>query len=706
MTRIFSAILFLFTLSATAQTPVDSAVVNGHEDVVVTATRTETRPLQSPVPVQVITQKIIRQSGALRLNDILQEQTGIFITGGTGSNAVGGGVFGNGIQLQGFAPDYTLILLDGEPLIGRQGGVMDLSRFSTGNIRKIEIVKGPSSSLYGSEAMGGVVNIITAKPEGKQFSAGARYGSFGTADVFVSGNITNNKTGLYYFVNRNSGRGYDLDAATPEKTLDPFYSYTGQLKINRQLGRKTTVSMGGRYFYSNQQSFYAVNSAVINVGGNGFIHEWNLNPVITHRFNRHVKSALHVTANRYRFQQQLDSLQNHVAYYRDDFIQGFARAENITNIDISAAHQLTAGAGYTLHTISTSRYRENKQQQVAHAFIQHEWHASKAFSLTAGLRYDHNSDFASRLSPKLAMQWKAGKSLRINASYGAGFKAPDFRQLYLRFTNSAGNGYSIYGVTEFSVAEMERQKNQGLISEILPAAYGIQQLQPEISSGFNLGARWQPLKKLSADVNLFRNDIANLIIFTPVAINSNGTQVFSYVNVNNAFTQGLETNLQYQLSKSLTLNAGYQYLQTADKKILSDVKNGKVYGRDYEGGPARLLTRKDYTGLLNRSRHLLNARLFYTHTKTGWGASLRGTYRSRWGVLDRDANGFANFSNEFAGGMLQVNATVSKTIKSFTVQAGVNNLLNGVNARYAPNIPGRGVFCSVNYQIKNKKEQR
>ncbi|MBM3440704.1 MAG: TonB-dependent receptor, partial [Bacteroidetes bacterium] len=163
----------------------DTFALKSLDDIVVTATRTERKLGNVAIPTFVIPQQQIRLSGLLRLNEILQEQTGIFITGGSGSNAVGGGVFGNGIQLQGLSPDHTMILLDGEPLIGRQGGVMDLSRFAIGNIQKIEIVKGPSSSIYGSEAMGGVINIITEQTNNRKIQAGIRSGSFLQTDAYV-----------------------------------------------------------------------------------------------------------------------------------------------------------------------------------------------------------------------------------------------------------------------------------------------------------------------------------------------------------------------------------------------------------------------------------------------------------------------------------------------------------------------------------------
>jgi outer membrane receptor for ferrienterochelin and colicins len=121
------------------------------DSVVVTATRSERKMSNLTVPVTLINAQTIQQTGSIRLTDILKEQTGLTMTSG----------FGAGVQLQGLNPDYTIILINGEPLVGRTAGVLDLNRIALGNIKKIEIVKGPSSSLYGSEAMAGVINIIT-----------------------------------------------------------------------------------------------------------------------------------------------------------------------------------------------------------------------------------------------------------------------------------------------------------------------------------------------------------------------------------------------------------------------------------------------------------------------------------------------------------------------------------------------------------------
>ena len=166
-------ILILVYHSAAGQN--DSIQVGELDEVVITATRNERVLGSLPMPVALIPRANIKNMGSIRLNDVLTEQTGLVIVPQVNGQ-------GSGLQLQGFNPDYTLILIDGEPLIGRTTGTLELSRISIGNIKQIEIVKGPSSSLYGSEALAGVINIITERPGKTRGSFNLRYASNNTLE--------------------------------------------------------------------------------------------------------------------------------------------------------------------------------------------------------------------------------------------------------------------------------------------------------------------------------------------------------------------------------------------------------------------------------------------------------------------------------------------------------------------------------------------
>jgi outer membrane receptor for ferrienterochelin and colicins len=685
----------------------DSLMFVNIEELVVTATRNERHLSNVTVPTLLINAKAIQLSGNLRLNEVLQEQTGLFLTAGTGSSAVGGGIFGNGIQIQGMSPDYTLIMLDGEPLIGRQGGVIDLSRFTVGNIRKIEVIKGPSSALYGSEAMGGVVNIITEQSRRKALSAGLRYGSFQTADAYASANLSHQKSTLYLFGNYNASQGYDLQSDSPEKTIDPYRNATFQLKWTHRFTERTRLVWNNRFFRGIQTSAFAINGEDINVEGQGTTTDLNFNPVLTHWANDRLKTSLRLYASIYRYEQYLDHLHSNgngpARYYEDDFQHNFFRLENQTDWDWAKGHQLVAGGGYNFQSVQTIRYREEQDQHIGYFFVQNEWKPGKRWILIPGLRYDLHSDYANRLTPKFSLQHKASARLNINFSYGSGFKAPDFRQLYLYYVNPAGQGYRVYGASEFSVRELEQQLSEGLIARILPEAYQITALRPEISHGFNLGAAYSARRSpLKADVNLFYNSVQDLINYLPVAVTDNNALVFSYLNINRAFTGGVEFNLQGRLKKQLEWSIGYQYLLTGDRDVIESIRADQVFGRNSPLGATRRMSLSDYSGLLGRSPHLLNAKLQYADEASGWGGAIRAVYRSRWGVLDFDGNGFANMPEEFASGFTMLNLSVQKTFaKSLTLQLNANNLLGHIDAVNVPQMPGRHYMLAIHWNFIN-----
>ena len=711
-------IIFLFTalvfsIYLPAQQPAaneggDTIKIKDIEEVVITATRTERKLGNIAVPVLLISKQAIRQSGSLRMHDILSEQTGLYITSGGGSTSAGGGLFGNGVQIQGLSPDYTLVLLDGEPIIGRQGGVIDLSRLAVSNVRKVEIVKGPSSSLYGSEAMGGVVNIITEQPQQTRVDAGFRYGRFATTDANITAAIKKEKWGIQVFGNRNSSNGFDLDKNTGGQTQDPYHNYTGQLRANYFAGLKTKFSLSARYFNESQQNFFLTTEIgtgnTIAITGSGIVRDLNLNPVMTHQFNDRVRSSMRLYFSRYEYEQNLVKERINTAYYYDFFQQDFYRVENQTDFRIAGNHFANAGLGFVKENLHTTRYDGKRSNKIAYGFLQDEWRATEKLTVIGGLRYDNNTAYQSRLSPKMAAVYKISDKLRINASYGAGFKAPDFRQLFLNFMNTAAGGYVIYGANEITITDIERQKLEGEVTEILPRAYQLALLEPEISKGWNGGLRWDPNEQFSLNLNIFRNDISNLIQVDIIAFRSNAAPVYSYFNVKEAETGGVELNSQYKFSKGWQISGGYQFLSTADKADLVRIKEGSVFTRDLATNETYKVKRAEYAGLANRSAHMANAKLFYEEAKTGWSGSFRVIYRSRWGTFDRDGNGLINRSDEFAKGFAQLNLAIGKTIRSFYLQAGIDNLLDYKDELNLPAKPGIQPYVNIVYSfIKNKK---
>ena len=693
----------------------DSLQAKQLEEVVVTATRNERTMGALPMPVTIVQKSQIKAMGSLRLNDVLAEQTGLAVV-----PQVNGA--GNGLQLQGFNPDYTLILIDGEPLIGRFTGSLELSRITVGNIKQIEIVKGPSSSLYGSDALAGVVNIITDRPQGTRGSLYSRYGTNNTLDLSGDYSRMIGKLGVYVFANRYSTDGYDLSPENYGKTVSPFRNYTANSKITYKFGPKTDLSLSGRYFEEKQIFDYEVTTANadrIRTSGNGTTRDWNINPVLVHRFTNRLKTTARFYRTHYQTQTQLNNVSTDTLYYKDDFQQTFMRPEINGEYYFNDKNILTVGVGETFETVQTSRYGDEakRKQQTQYAFFQDEWTPFKKLNVIAGGRYDYNSIYGSQFSPKLSTRFQLNKKITLKASYGVGFKSPDFRQLYFNFNNSAGGGYSVLG-TEVVGARLAELEAQGQIQAYLfdPALIG--KLSAERSKAFNLGARAELIHGLVADLNFFYNSIDNLIETQAVAITTSNQTIYSYRNINRAYTEGLEANFTYPIAKKVNFSLGYQLLYAKDKDVAEQVKNGEVFWRDPVTLVTKRLTSSEYFGLYNRSRHMANAKLFYSDKQKGLEASVRVIYRGRYGVgdirgniqgetipsSDLDSNNILDTHDQFVQGYALVNVSAAKTIpQGIRFQLGVDNVFDHVDRIYIPNLPGRLVYASVSYSFSKNK---
>lgn len=718
MRKIYTSLLTLFIINnifsqvASLQDQEDSIPVKELNEVVVTATRTERKLGNVAVPVRIIKQKTIQQAGSLRLKDILQEQAGLFITNG----------FGAGVQMQGLNPDYTLILIDGEPLVGRTAGVLDLNRLTVGNIRKIEIVKGPSSSLYGSEAMAGVINIITDQSFKKQLTAGIRYGfgnpdngwaapagnnTFKNSDINLGGSTTVNKLNLQFFSNANYNDGFSYRPFSSDRVPQPIWRLTNRAQVNYNFSHKTKFGLSVRHAYDYIKQEFAVsnNGSVTNSYGREANSDLNINPIITHAFNQKIKSSLRLYGTFFNGSQQLKFKERPDSSYNDEFRQNFYRAENQTDFNFDKA-TLSIGAGYITDQVQSTRYDDfssRKQNNVLYAFSQYDWTVCESVTLIAGLRYDDNKLFAAAFSPKLAIRVKANKKLLFNASIGRGFKAPDFRQLYLNFTNNAAGGYSVLGTID-AVKIITELQSRGLIADIKEDFYRLKELKPEFSTGINAGGTYYYSDNLSANFNFFRNDIEELIDVRQVATNANGAQIFSYVNIKNGFTQGAEVEINWQPVKVLKISSGYQYLLTADKEELKNVKAGNEYTRN-DNGTSRVLNRSEYIGLPNRSRHMANLKFTYEN-ENNFFATTRFIYRSRWAVANSDGNSVYNTRDEFAKGFLLINLSAGKEFQNgIRLNAGMDNIFNYQDKNYLPNLGGRTIYLGAQFKLlKNKKQ--
>ncbi|NBO57880.1 MAG: TonB-dependent receptor [Chitinophagia bacterium] len=612
-------IIFFIPFQLFSQPSRDSLNPTQLDEVVVTATRTPRTMGNLAIPVSIVGSKTLYQSGSLRLNDILSEQTGLMITDN----------FGKGIQMQGLSSEYTLILLDGEPLIGRTGGVLDLSRITIRNIRKIEIIKGPSSSLYGSEAMGGVINIITDRAGQNKLDGSLRYARFSTADGSINFSKKFNQADLQFSSNYNRSEGYSLKPFALQKTVEPFWKSVQQLSYNQILSSHWKAGAGIRFNNTHIDNSISVQNLGNTILSKGFEKngEFNLTPYVQYQVDQKIKSVLRGYVTGFNAVQKLE-VKDAYGSYNDAFKQLFARLEQQTDIHPSKFSTLTLGGGLIKEEVSSNRYDSLstvRKNQIAYVFAQHEQLISDKLTIIGGARFDANKAYAS------VMSRLASRSL--------------------------------------------------------------------IALSLNIGFKYQHSNHINANLNLFRNDLSNMIVTDIIAYKKSGGQVYSYFNLKRALTQGAELNVSKQLSKKIQIQSGYQYLFTADKEVLNAIKNGTVYQRNQTTNLVTRMKISDYGGLSFRSRHSANLKAYYENEK-GFFATSRLIYRGRWGTTDLDGNGLINRSDEYAKGYLQLNCSAGIQLNSnWKFMTGVDNIFNYKDIYNLPGNLGRVGYLDIQFNF-------
>ena len=653
------------------------------ETVVVTATRTRRDIEDVPVPVTVIDEKEISSTGSMRLSDILAEQTGLMLTADHGM----------GVQLQGFDPEYTLIMLDGQPLIGRTAGTLNLERITVDNVQQIEMIKGPSSALWGSDALAGVINIITKQGDRPfELNVNSRYGRNQTLDFGANLSMQRNDWKQNLFLNRNSSQGYSLIPNSIAQTVPSYQNYTATYRTEIPVSDAIDLELHGRY-YNEKQSGTDYLGSTDNptlLDGEDLQEDYSLSPSVHFSLTGGLRGKISHYFSGFRTDTRYTYRQGDSLYEHTTFKQYYNKSELQLNQTWNASHTSTWGGGYVHEQLNAQRYPHNPAFNSYFLLAQHEWMPGTRWDLIAGLRFDAHSEYTSQLSPKLSVRYKLSDRLHLRASGGSGFKAPDFRQLFLDFTNPTA-GYSVFGSSNVRERIRELQE-QNKIQQILIPLNQLEEIRSERSLAFNAGVDLRPSEGLELRVNLFRNNVDDLIESAPVARKDNGQPIYSYFNLQNVYTQGLETQLRWQPVEQLLISAGYQLLDARRKieetRTVQD-DQGEVVERTFSS----------YEPMLNRSQHMANIKLYYTWEEPDISANLRGTWQGKYARFDANGNGFAD-PGEYDDGYMIWNTAVDKTFSGrYTLRLGVDNLFDFTRPFDLSWLPGRIFYAQLSLQL-------
>jgi len=663
------------------------------QPVVVTGTRTERPYTTSPVRTNLIAREEMNRAAARDLKDVLEEQTGLAIVHDHGA----------GIQVQGLDPAYTLILIDGEPVVGRTAGTLELSRIAITDVERVEVVKGPSSSLYGADALAGVVNIITEEPrtgtDGLGVNLQSRYGSYRTLDLSARLRYSGSDVGASIAFNRKSSAGYDLTPASISPTAPPTTDYTISPKILVQLSPFTSLSVHGRVFAGRQESDLDLEEGgtLTRMTELSRTNDWSVASKIEHSLNASTTFKGKVYVMSYNSDYSLRAASSGALHSTDPFEQTYMKAEAQVDAVLTAQHLFTAGAGYVREAVEAVRIAEGVHRATsAIAFAQHEWIPTEALDVVASIRFDSHSDYAERLSPKASVLLSPLSWLKVRLSAGSGFKAPTFQQLYLDFTNPAV-GYSVFGSTGV-IDKLANLQAGGQVQQLLVDPSKLSLIRPESSLSFNCGVDVAPAEMILLRVNAFRNSLKDMIETAPVAVKTNGQSVFTYFNLNRVSTQGLETELTFKPGAGMSVHFGYQYVEAIDRDVLEAVRAGRIAKRG-STGRLRAVQESEYGGLFNRSSHSGTFKVYYDNPGLGFSASCRCIVRGRYGFSDVNGNTILDDESEYAPGYALWNLSVSQRLPGrVTLQCGIENMLDKTQPQFDPSLAGRRLFCAVSVE--------
>lgn len=505
-------------------------------DVVVTAARGDHDASTSVVQTEVIGRAEIERSGARDAAELLEERAGLQLTRS---------FRGTELWLRGLDPAYTLILVDGDRVPGRTGGAIDLSVYGVENIERIEIVRGPSSALYGSEAIGGVVNILT-RDSNRDFEMDglASYGLGNVIDATarVAGRPTEHLrfrlNGGFHFADP-FGRPDDDPEANDEVT-------GGSSRLQWSLGGRAEWRPNRRHRLIAQGDYVSRDLQGVDPGAGGALFDRTqlqeqLQVSLTHQITGPNRIQLRTRASygQFRAQYLLDQRGSNQLDQFEDNREHMGQISTVLTFGLPGNQALTMGFDQLFQVLDSERLTSIGRRARLAFFAQDEWVVFEegAMNLTVvpGVRLDLDSQFGEQVSPKLAVRFDPVEQVAIRASYGRGFRAPSFQQLLLRFENPSV-GYVVDG-----------NPNLGA----------------ETSHGVDVGIEWRPDDWLQMSAAFFRNDVEEMIAVVTLEDGpGRGGTIFSYDNIQSAWTMGLETSAQLRIEEYLSLTAGYTLTET------------------------------------------------------------------------------------------------------------------------------------------------
>ncbi len=556
------------------------------DDVVVTASTRAQRIEQAPATITVVSAQQLESRAYVDLFDAVRDVEGVSVSGGSNFQD---------IFIRGLPGAYTLTLVDGrrqstrDARVNGNGGLEQSFTPPVSAIERIEVVRGPMSSLYGSDAIGGVINIITRKVPDRWggtisadhvFQESGKSGDWSQGQFYLAGPIVGGKLGAQIW-----GRVYDraeddiFNAPSSTGVMgSEEYSLTGRLawtptpdhevllqadttRIERSSTAGKTVAANGR----STRNDHSRDSASLSWNGNW---SWGTSALSLMReeSSREIFTA-DATGAMVR-NPRAPELTNTVL-------------DGLFNLPLQGSrlgdHNLVFGGQWIENSLKDinpgARDNVAKTFEVWQRalFIEDEWTLTPELALTLGLRVDDHKRYGDHWSPRAYAVWTPSETLTIKGGVSTGFRAPEIRAVADGYAYETGGANCNYGA--------------GLCGVII----GDPNLKPESSVNYEVSALWRPIPTLALNATVFRTDFKDKIADDRVCgpdVNNNGVcdvpdevmrwdqdplyQLYYWYNINDARIQGVELGGRWQATDQLALKAGYTYTDSAQKGGLYD----------------------------------------------------------------------------------------------------------------------------------------
>lgn len=485
------------------------------EKIVVTPSRIEQCYTDSTRNVEVITSKDIQNSQAKDISDVLDDLSSVNINkyGGLGASKT--------MKMRGSTAEQVLIMVDGRVVNSPRDGQVDLSTIPLSNIDRIEVLHGPASSLYGSSAMGGVVNIITKNPPGEGFKTDL-YSSFGTFRTYIErmthgGNVSN----LGYLISA------DYESTVGFRDNSRFNSRDFNTKFNYKLNDNNKVVLTTGFLKSNGGSPGPVNSPDTDD------KQRQLKNSIDLDWQFDIDDSISIKAKAYNTYDRLEFLENEAGSIWDTAQNKDTHTTKVKGGDFQLCrkffdfYQLLAGFDYVSNLNDSTTAAKHKYNVRAWFFDNQFDLMNRRLKFNLGARLDDYSNFGFQASPSFNFLYKFTEDNRIHGAISRSFRAPTFNDLYW--------------------------PDQGWVK-------GNPNLRPEKGTTAELGFNAKINKYLLAGLTYFHSEYDNLINWVEES------WVWSPKNIGRAKIDGIEFSGTCFALGNIELEAGYTFLLSKDKK--------------------------------------------------------------------------------------------------------------------------------------------